>query len=239
MDELTVPDTQDLRLILGLKLKSLRQRSGASLREISEKAGVSVSYLSELEQGKKYPKPQKLLRLATALGVPYDELVSLKVTAELGPLKEAVSSGLLREFPFELFGLEREDLVRIISDAPGKAGSLIQTLVEVGRSYDVQVEHFLLSALRTYQQMHANYFEELEGAALELRQARGWSAAAPIEESVLRDFLEDEWSYHIDEAALAIPLSVLPLQLLSYHIALLRGCDVDKPRNLAKSVTVE
>jgi glucosamine--fructose-6-phosphate aminotransferase (isomerizing) len=34
-------------------------------------------------------------------------------------------------------------------------------------------------------------------------------------------------------------LSVVPLQLLSYHIALLRGCDVDKPRNLAKSVTVE
>ena len=34
-------------------------------------------------------------------------------------------------------------------------------------------------------------------------------------------------------------LSVIPLQLLSYHIALLRNCDVDQPRNLAKSVTVE
>jgi glucosamine--fructose-6-phosphate aminotransferase (isomerizing) len=34
-------------------------------------------------------------------------------------------------------------------------------------------------------------------------------------------------------------LMVLPLQLLAYHIALLRGCDVDQPRNLAKSVTVE
>ena len=31
----------------------------------------------------------------------------------------------------------------------------------------------------------------------------------------------------------------IPLQLLAYHIAVLRGCDVDKPRNLAKSVTVE
>ena len=31
----------------------------------------------------------------------------------------------------------------------------------------------------------------------------------------------------------------VPLQLLSYHIALLRGCNVDRPRNLAKSVTVE
>jgi glucosamine--fructose-6-phosphate aminotransferase (isomerizing) len=34
-------------------------------------------------------------------------------------------------------------------------------------------------------------------------------------------------------------LNVVPLQLLAYHIAVLRGCDVDKPRNLAKSVTVE
>ena len=34
-------------------------------------------------------------------------------------------------------------------------------------------------------------------------------------------------------------VAVVPLQLLAYHIALLRGCDVDRPRNLAKSVTVE
>ncbi len=34
-------------------------------------------------------------------------------------------------------------------------------------------------------------------------------------------------------------LSVIPLQLLAYHMAVMRGCDVDQPRNLAKSVTVE
>jgi len=34
-------------------------------------------------------------------------------------------------------------------------------------------------------------------------------------------------------------LTTIPLQLLAYHIAVLRGCDVDRPRNLAKSVTVE
>jgi glucosamine--fructose-6-phosphate aminotransferase (isomerizing) len=34
-------------------------------------------------------------------------------------------------------------------------------------------------------------------------------------------------------------LSVIPLQLLAYHIAVMRGCNVDQPRNLAKSVTVE
>ena len=34
-------------------------------------------------------------------------------------------------------------------------------------------------------------------------------------------------------------VAVVPLQLLSYHIAVMRGCNVDQPRNLAKSVTVE
>lgn len=34
-------------------------------------------------------------------------------------------------------------------------------------------------------------------------------------------------------------LAVIPLQLFAYYVAVLRGCDVDQPRNLAKSVTVE
>ncbi len=52
----------------------------------------------------------------------------------------------------------------------------------------------------------------------------------------------------VAEAVLAVPstaellgplVSVIPLQLLAYHVARLRGCDIDQPRNLAKSVTVE
>ncbi len=43
-----------------------------------------------------------------------------------------------------------------------------------------------------------------------------------------------------DTAEIFVPMvSTIPLQLLSYHIAVLRGCNVDQPRNLAKSVTVE
>jgi glutamine---fructose-6-phosphate transaminase (isomerizing) len=34
-------------------------------------------------------------------------------------------------------------------------------------------------------------------------------------------------------------VTIVPLQLLAYHVAVLRGCDVDQPRSLAKSVTVE
>jgi glucosamine--fructose-6-phosphate aminotransferase (isomerizing) len=41
-----------------------------------------------------------------------------------------------------------------------------------------------------------------------------------------------------DESLVSL-LSVIPLQLIAYHIAVMRGCNVDQPRNLAKSVTVE
>jgi len=58
----------------------------------------------------------------------------------------------------------------------------------------------------------------------------------------------DDVIKHIADHTLEIPethealsalTTVIPLQLLSYHIAVMRGCDVDQPRNLAKSVTVE
>ncbi len=58
------------------------------------------------------------------------------------------------------------------------------------------------------------------------------------------DHLARESSDHVVEIPaapelLAPILEILPLQLLAYHIAVRRGCDVDQPRNLAKSVTVE
>ena len=46
------------------------------------------------------------------------------------------------------------------------------------------------------------------------------------------------WLPDCDELILP-SLSILPLQLFAYYVALLKGCDIDKPRNLAKSVTVE
>ena len=58
----------------------------------------------------------------------------------------------------------------------------------------------------------------------------------------------DKMSSKVSDHVIEIPetsdllapiLSIVPLQLLAYHIAVRRGCDVDQPRNLAKSVTVE
>ena len=52
--------------------------------------------------------------------------------------------------------------------------------------------------------------------------------------------ISDDVIYVPNSCEMTAPsLAVVPLQLLSYHVAKLRGCDIDKPRNLAKSVTVE
>lgn len=58
-------------------------------------------------------------------------------------------------------------------------------------------------------------------------------------ESEIEDLAEHVIRLPETEEALTPLLSVIPLQLLAYHIAVMRGCNVDQPRNLAKSVTVE
>ncbi len=58
-------------------------------------------------------------------------------------------------------------------------------------------------------------------------------------DTVIRDLSDYTIEIPDTDEPLTPLLSVVPLQLLSYHIALMRGCNVDQPRNLAKSVTVE
>ncbi len=58
-------------------------------------------------------------------------------------------------------------------------------------------------------------------------------------DTVIKDMADHVLEVPESHKAIATLLSVVPLQLLSYHIAVMRGCNVDQPRNLAKSVTVE
>lgn len=70
---------------------------------------------------------------------------------------------------------------------------------------------------------------------------RGGRVIAIVTEGdeVIRDLAEFVIEIPTTAPALMPLLSVIPLQLLSYYVALMRGCNVDQPRNLAKSVTVE
>ncbi|HNI45757.1 MAG TPA: helix-turn-helix transcriptional regulator, partial [Chitinophagales bacterium] len=75
-----------IRLIFGLKLRHARIDKKLSLSELADRAGLSVSYLNEIEKGKKYPKTDKITLLANALDTDYDSMVSLKLPKPLAPI---------------------------------------------------------------------------------------------------------------------------------------------------------
>jgi len=91
---------------------------------------------------------------------------------------------------------------------------------------------------------HDHVFEKMQGNILEAK-ARGGSIIALTTkgDTTLSQLLDRHTDFLVEVPAtsqLLMPIVLaLPLQLLAYHIAVRRGCDVDQPRNLAKSVTVE
>ncbi|MEO0054491.1 MAG: hypothetical protein RLZZ50_438 [Verrucomicrobiota bacterium] len=83
-------------------------------------------------------------------------------------------------------------------------------------------------------------FNKVVSSMQEIKARKGLIIAIAPEGVELPEGLADEVISIPDCHPAAVPiLATIPVQLLSYYIALARGCDVDKPRNLAKSVTVE
>ena len=84
------------------------------------------------------------------------------------------------------------------------------------------------------------YYEKIVSNIQEIKARKGMVISVATEGDSLLEDMSNDIMYvpEIDEL-IAPLLSVIPLQLLSYYIGIERGCDVDKPRNLAKSVTVE
>ena len=83
-------------------------------------------------------------------------------------------------------------------------------------------------------------YEKIVSNVQEVRARKGRVIAIVTEgDTVIPQMAEFVIEVPDTHEALTPLLSVIPLQLLSYHIAVMRGCDVDQPRNLAKSVTVE
>jgi glucosamine--fructose-6-phosphate aminotransferase (isomerizing) len=83
-------------------------------------------------------------------------------------------------------------------------------------------------------------YEKMISNLAEAKARRGRIiAVGTAGDRALAELAEDVFYLPASPEYLSPILAALPLQLLAYHVAVLRGCDVDKPRNLAKSVTVE
>lgn len=191
----------NIRLIFGLKLRQLRLDRELSLSDLSKKSGVSISYLNEIEKGKKYPKGDKIMALATSLDVTYDHLVSLKLNKKLAPVSELIRSNILSELPLDMFDIDTSRLLELLSNAPTKLSAFVSTLIEIGRSYDMRVETFYFSVLRSYQEMHENYFPEIEDAVEQFARETGLEGQYP-DVSRLKNILQERYHYKIDESLL-------------------------------------
>lgn len=195
-------NTENLKIIFGIKIKSHRTDLGLSLQELSKKTDIAISYLSEIESGKKYPKPDKLLRLAEALEVEYDALVSTKVNKTLDPFAALINSELISKFPFHLFGISARETLGLFKNNPENAHAFLQTFLQISRAYDMSLENFLFSALRTFQRNHKNYFPKLEKLANKYARQHGIDGTTPTFDQ-LKENLQENYSFTIEETELS------------------------------------
>lgn len=194
--------TQHQRIILGLKVRQFRQERGWNFEEMSRQTGISISYLNEIEKGKKSPQPDMVRRLAKALETTPEFLASPELTKQLAPLGDLLQSNFLNELPLDLFGIELQQVVEIIARAPESVNAFISALLEIARNYSLREENFYFAALRAYQELRNNYFEEIEAAADDFVQKNSLPENGGVPSSLLANLLREQFDYHIDERGL-------------------------------------
>lgn len=192
-----------IKLIFGLKLKQIRTEKNLSLFGLSKLSGLSKSYLNEIENGKKYPKPDKIALLSDKLEVPYDQMVSLRLDKNLAPIGELLQSKILKEIPLELFGIKESNLIDIVANAPTKVTAFISTIIEIAHHYSFSKESFFLAAVRSFQEANNNYFEDLEQQVLKFAKAYQVELNRFLGSKVLEEILVEEYGYVINENELS------------------------------------
>ncbi|KGL63899.1 DNA binding protein helix-turn helix protein [Polaribacter sp. Hel1_85] len=191
-----------IRLIFGLKLKQIRTEKNLSLFGLAKLSGLSKSYLNEIEKGKKYPKTDKILSLSESLEIPYDHLVSLKLDKNLAPIGEILQSKILKEIPLELFGIKENTLIDIVANAPAKVNAFISTIIKIAQNYNLTRESFFLASLRSYQEAHNNYFEDIENEVEKFAKSYHINLSKRIKSSDLEEILAEEFGYTINNEEL-------------------------------------
>jgi transcriptional regulator with XRE-family HTH domain len=196
-------DIDTVKLIFGLKVHQLRQELDLSYQQLSERTGLAISYLHNIEKGKKYPKADKIMALAKALGTDYNYLVSLDADKRLQPIIDLIHSDFLKIFPLELFGINTPKLIELLSLAPDKVNAFISTVIKIVRNHHLQGEDFYKAALRSYQDLNDNYFDELERSVQAFKKEHKLPQQPPLTTEQLERLLLSGYQIEIDRDFLA------------------------------------
>lgn len=162
-------DQDTLRFIFGVKLRALRSERGLSLKTLAQKTGLSPSYLNEIEKGKKYPKNEKILLLAEALKEDYETLVSLELKKDLQLMQTLLEKRILTGIPFDIFGIPSSTIFELLAQRPKKMRALVGTILELARTHNIKIDDLFFALMRSYLDLHQNYFPEYEKLAREFR----------------------------------------------------------------------
>ena len=189
----------NIKLIFGLKLKQLRLDKNLSLAELAGRTSLSSSYLNEIENGKKYPKSDKIALLADALDVSYDKLVSLKLTKNLAPVSELLESNILEQLPLDHYGIDVHKLLHQISLAPLQLSALVSTLIELAKGLEMTQNNFSKTAIRTYKELNDNYFPDLEDAVNSFLKKVKLDNKPPLKYTAILKIIRDEFGYEVKE----------------------------------------
>ena len=196
-------------------------------------------------------------------------LLALKLAMEKGTFSESKYREILSEIegiPSKVEkALEANPLIEIISEAYKDASNFLY----LGRGYNFPVALEGALKLKEISYIHAEgypaaemkhgpialidehmpvvviatkkgHYEKVVSNIQEIKSRKGKIIAIVTEGDVqVRELADHVIEVPESSESLSPLLTTIPLQLLSYHIAVMRGCNVDQPRNLAKSVTVE
>ncbi len=192
-----------VKMIFGLKVAFLRRSLDLSYQQLSDKTGLAISYLHNIEKGKKYPKADKIFTLAKALNTDYNYLVSLEADKRLKPVIDLLQSDFLKIFPLELFGINTPKLLELLLMAPNKVNAFVSTVLKITRNYHLQGEDFYKAALRSYQDLHNNHFEEIEAAVKNFRTNHQWTNSTIPSAEMLEKILLQTYGIQVDREYLA------------------------------------
>ena len=196
-------------------------------------------------------------------------MIALKIAKEKGTIEESRYSELLVELeniPDKVDAiLKNGDLIKPIAEKYKDANNALY----LGRGYNFPIALEGALKLKEISYIHAEgypaaemkhgpialvdkdlpvifvatkdeYHAKIVSNIQEIKARKGKVIAIITEgDDIIPSMADDVFAIPPANEVVAPLLSVIPLQLLSYYIGVLKGCDVDKPRNLAKSVTVE
>lgn len=197
------PSEATLRLALSMKVARLRREQGLSLQALSDQSGLAISYLNEIERGKKFPKPDKILALARALGVEYQKLASPDLGEKLQPLAAALQSGLIEQLPLEVLGTSPAQLLELMGGDPRALSGALDLGAKIAQRFDLNLDDLLRAAVLSYLEQHKHFFGRLETEAAALAAACKLGRDGPPGLAALGDVLRRRWRCTLDPEALA------------------------------------